>query len=145
MDKSEFVPYEVSWKLKKAGFNEKCSGVYKYFGDLYKVADSSIFGYPKNSDKLYTDEWVEQMNKTYEGYDPDEICTAPTWRQVILWFIEKGYNIWVDCSTDRKWLWTVNRIDIGDYYQSDDINLDTLYGSYELAQIAGIEYALTLL
>ena len=29
-------------------------------------------------------------------------------------------NVWVDCSKDKKYIFTINFIDKGDYIQSDD-------------------------
>lgn len=99
---------ELCIKLKEKGFDEGCLA--KYRGqDFQPVCQMyADFRYDKNSDI---------------GDETNYWLACPTYSQVTDWLDEKhNFNIWIDCSKNRKWIWTINFINDGDYIQSDDDN-----------------------
>src|SRR5690606_34285503 len=73
----QFVPYELSVKLKELGFDEECFGWYDF--ETFKEANikwSHCSNYDLNWSKLN--------------------CTAPLWQQAFDWFRDKGYGAFVE-------------------------------------------------
>jgi len=71
---------------------------------------------------------------------------APTQAKLQKWLIQKhNINIWIDCNSLKKWIWSVNFIDENNYTQSDDIGIEMYFDSYEEALEMGLKYALKIL
>lgn len=78
----EFVPYELSLKMKELGFNEPCFGYFtKYEEFFYFDVDDLSTSYTKNMDNLMVSS-VDELK-----------CSAPTISQAFNWIREK-YKIY---------------------------------------------------
>ncbi len=74
---SQFVPYELSLKLKNIGFDEKCFGGYiRLSNEDFELA-------------FYKDRLIN-FNKESNIY-----VSAPLWQQAFDWFRVKGINSWI--------------------------------------------------
>ena len=87
----EFVPYELSVKLKELGFDEPCFGVW-------------------NSPKGKMEVTLVYMGNLHNGYINDKesfkIC-APLWQQAFDWFREKGLHSWIYQSNRYSFHYTI--------------------------------------
>jgi hypothetical protein len=96
----EFVPYELSVKLKALGFNEPCFNL--YHKDTHQLMYKSIDGLVMIK--------IDNHNKTNH-------CSAPTFSQALRWFRE-NHRLSVlihDCLDDYigeivEWAITENKI-----------------------------------
>lgn len=80
--KEQFLPYELSLKLKELGFNERC--IASYLNKSYSL------DYIKN-EVLYIDErFANSQDQIYNG--EKIICLAPLWQQAFDWLRDK-HNI----------------------------------------------------
>ena len=102
MNKKFFVPFETAQLLKTKGYNESNDYVYdrgveegKECIDIQKV------------------DFEYQFNDTNSDIDADieftsNICTAPTYHEVLDWLQGKGYPIESACVrwySDSDWMW----------------------------------------
>ncbi len=88
----EFVPFELSLKLKLIGFDEPCLAVYR---------GGSLYGSGTSVNRYYDDgHWELEKNSNYGGKIYQWV-SAPTFSQVFRWFrdnygklshIEQGDN-----------------------------------------------------
>ena len=88
MDK-EFVPKELSLKLKEIGFNEPC---FAYYVEEH------------NNVKIFSEPWSSNLTNTYDYFVGSDnfipwSCTAPTINQVLRWF-EKEHGMYVEWLID---------------------------------------------
>lgn len=121
----DFVPFELSKKLKEKGFNYGCI---KYY-DCNKQLQWS------NSPWLGLDYNHSISNR----------ISAPTIPQVLKWLREK-YATHIEIALGRNgWYFEIVQYE---YYEEEKeydckiINISVIYNSYELAALAGIEYCL---
>jgi hypothetical protein len=94
----EFVPYELSLKMKELGFNEEC------FGSYYLAKDENY-----QEGKF---DYRGELNIEYSIYKENTYyILAPTYSQTFRWFREK-YQIFpevlTDCTTEPKFVYTYN-------------------------------------
>lgn len=141
-----FVSYELAKKLEEKGFDESCLARYHRIQPIelrLSVGRSDFKSEPRKS--KFNSIFIERLDggKQYPFY------SAPLYQQVIDWFDSKhNFNIWVDCSSKRQWIWTINFIDKGDYIQSDDADNTDNRNWWETKKEAldkAIEKALTLI
>lgn len=101
-----FIPYKLSLKLRKKGFNEPCFAMYQKNKKLKFVTKEKWF----YNFELKPD--VETLKFQIEHY-PDNVFTypngdktlisssnfiAPLYQQVVDWFRDK-HNVWIDVRT----------------------------------------------
>ncbi len=119
--KKYFIPSKIKALLQEKGFEEPCL-----------IADDEQDNGTGDATVFYTHE---------NG--------LPTYDQVTDWFETKhNLNIWVDCSKEKKWIWTINLIEQGTYIQSDDSDIQTERNWWETKKEAYNEafiHALTLI
>lgn len=73
--KEQFVPYDLSLKLKELGFDEECLGYYLN-EDLAEILEIE--------ELLCIDEKHYQKSSAL-----GKVCSAPLWQQVFKWFRDK--------------------------------------------------------
>lgn len=118
---SEFVPFEISKKLKEKGFKEKVNAYYdnkERFFDVHPKLDMNDAGYR---------------------------CSAPTISQVLKWLREEKKKFVKIEMHECKYLFAIERTDecsSGVGFQKNDALCFIPYKTYEEATIAGIEYVL---
>ena len=86
---NEFVPKELSLKLKDIGFNEAC---FAYYVEEH------------NNVKIFSEPWSSNLTNTYDYFVGSDnfipwSCTAPTINQVLRWF-EKEHGMYVEWLID---------------------------------------------
>jgi hypothetical protein len=122
----EFVPFELSLKLKLIGFDEPCLAVYR---------GGSLYGSGTSVNRYYDDgHWELEKNSNYGGKIYQWV-SAPTFSQVFRWFRE-NYNL-KGCITPVEYLdgtpdtyhWSIY-----DNYNSGNDQL-----TYEEAELACLE------
>lgn len=131
----QFVPYKQAKELKELGF--------KFDFTDYNLSPYAKYveGYPEEGLRGV---WLDE-NTPSQGY-----IYAPLYSQAFDWFREKyNLNPWIDCNSDKKWLWTINFIEVGDYIQSDDWleeleNLPDSYETFQEAQLACLDKLIEL-
>ena len=98
---NEFVPKELSLKLKEIGFNEACFAYYVEEHNSVKMFSDPWNGELKNKDNHFIerDNWIAWS------------CTAPTINQVFRWF-EKEHGMYVEWLID---MWGDNYNVSGDW------------------------------
>ena len=128
----EFVPYDLAVKLKEAGFDEPCMGV--YYGDV--------------EDIQFTLNVRETQYYAQKGYKDGVL--APTFSQAFRWFREK-YQIFpevlTDCTTEPKFVYTYNTFygnpkDLTEQEWGWENNIgqySDIYRTYEGAELACLE------
>jgi hypothetical protein len=81
----EFVPYELSLKLKAIGFDEPCLAIYRR---------GSLYGTGTSVNRYYEDgDWKLEKNSDYTGA-LNQWVAAPTFSQAFRWFREKhGFDL----------------------------------------------------
>ena len=156
--KEDFCTQKTSMFLKDAGFNDICRYAYC---NVYRVRDEIIEKHPGLSDCGYQDLTQDfggpyRINEVYGHYievvertmrnstidkDMNEICTAPTLQEAIIWILEK-YNVLVSskpyiCEDGIKWLVEIRDIGID---KVSLIKTITCKDNYCDATNAGIEY-----
>lgn len=105
-----FVSYEIAKQLKDKGFDKPCFAHYNPNGVFMRKIMCS------DEDNDHTLSIKDIMEHKADGY-----IEAPLYQQVLDWLdLKQNINIWVDCSSKRQWMWTINFIEKGDYIQSDD-------------------------
>lgn len=121
--KKIFLQYELALIAKEKGFNEECLGCYHIDNGKHIMMYHDCS--PNSETRL----------------------KAPIHEQIQDWFVEKhGFNIWVDCSPKKEWIWTINIIEKGYYHQSDDEDMGgKSFSSKQEALINGIENAFKLI
>lgn len=87
--KDQFVPYQLSLKLKELGFNETCLTSYdpsKEFVEIFATVfeETSI---------------IEDCYVTNFGID-NQFVAAPLWQQAFDWFKIIGFDSWIPCKID---------------------------------------------
>ena len=152
--KEQFVTYKLAKILKEKGFDEPCLGTYL---TEHSIKEGKL--YPAEPDCDITDEFDSDgylnfvVIKNSDLDDVKQYLAAPLWQQAIDWFeLKYGFNIWIDCSPNSQWIWTINFIDKGTYIQSDDIDMEDkiiqnplcFNNKYEALE-AVIKHALTLI
>lgn len=85
MKETEFVPYNLSLKLSKLGFNEQCIGIYTKYNPMDKTEL-----YPVTQNFFKGPLFMSQINSNY----PLEFTTAPLWQQAFDWLREEHNLIW---------------------------------------------------
>lgn len=96
----QYVPFDLSMKLKKTSFDVECYGVYinGHFEPRYRSKNSKF-----------------KPNQKMDKRDV-EYCTAPTWQQAFDWFTQEiQMHSFTDICHDFKWKYTIkNFSDFGD-------------------------------
>ena len=90
-----FVSSYIAKKLKELGFDEECLAYYHNHAEL-DLVKNNIF--TKNSEQ-----------NLYHGD-----CAAPTWEQVIDWFLNKKHvniNVYIPFKAPRQWMFNILNID----------------------------------
>lgn len=145
----EIVTFEIAKKLKEKGFKELCLAYYTNDDILY-------YNYSHKAGASYTDCYLSH-NLMPKDSVSGKFADAPTISQVLKWLREEK-KIYVepcilaDADTDADgkvineytyWSFSVTHIETGDmiYFEYEHID-DKRFDSYELAALAGIEYAL---
>ena len=125
--KKLFLPYEISIKLKKLGFDESCFCWYNFY-----AVDILEHGYNRNSDG-----WLQGNH-----------CSAPLYQQVLDW-LRENHNIHIEIQTFgdketsltyRYWLVNIqksNRLDLA-LLECSDESTSKEYTSYYEALNDGI-------
>ena len=97
----DFVPYELSLKMKELGFDEPCLAIYDNITDENDKDDSDRFFY------IRTEGWPKELF--------DKVTPVPLFSQCFGWFREKrglyGYpfsqssqtNIWFKYFIQQEW------------------------------------------
>lgn len=128
--KKLFVTYDVAFRLRQLGFNEKCFG-------FWMVSERT-----KGKPKLY-----QTIRKLNADCVRDDTCSAPLYMQVVDWFRDE-HKIYI--SPRESWSFddtlefvvTVNGTYVNHGRTDKPINrFDTYYEALE----AGIRKALTLI
>ncbi len=114
-----FIPYKLAVIAAEKGFDEGCCRYYHTDKSLRTISEGTL----------------------------NEVCAAPMYQQIQDWLIEKhGLNIWVDCSPKKEWVWTINIIEKGFYYQSTDMDMgDKSFSTKQEALIEAIEQSFKLI
>ena len=108
----EFVPYELAVKLKEAGFDEPCMGV--YYGDV--------------EDIQFTLNVRETQYYAQKGYKDGVL--APTFSQAFRWFRENyNWTIKVNQVSKNNWSYTL------DNFPKDRTYYGEVYKTYEEAEL----------
>ena len=129
MIKEDFVSFETAKLLKEKGFDEYCSGYYKFDKSLGILSNAII-----NNSALDDD-----------GID----ISAPTLQMAMKWLREeKNYHIMIDCHGTKNWLPTIQHTVGSDDYKIEG-KVQKISGngfdSYEEAVVAALKYCLTIL
>jgi hypothetical protein len=127
----EFVPYELSLKLKAIGFDEPCLAIYRR---------GSLYGSGTSVNRYYEDgDWKLDKNSDYTGA-LDQWVAAPTFSQAFRWFREK-YKLINIMEYYNEWNYEILRIDENISEPQDDLGIDYTYkgGTYEEAKIDCLE------
>jgi hypothetical protein len=141
----ELVPYELALKLKEKGFNEDC--LFHYQNDKL-ISEDEFCYHIKNGSVLFINWNDKGYQNTSVNWDGEKVIptAAPMYQQVQEWLRDqRALNVWIDCSKDRVWIWTINFIENGDYIQSDDDGYEKYFKSHNEALIDGITEALNLI
>jgi hypothetical protein len=112
----EFIPYELSLRMKALGFDEPCFSYYELDG---RLSDT-----PKESGddiKYQGDCKFDNHQNTY--LDEDESCSAPLFQQAFRWFREKHRS---------KHIWIMDEL------------LDTGEYTYDEAELACLKYCIEI-
>lgn len=90
---NQFIPYELSLKIKELGFDEPCLGYY------------TSTGYFNSKKELKWRKWQfsynfqpitnKQLTWKYSKTENVQQVVAPLYQQALDWFREKGYENWV--------------------------------------------------
>lgn len=117
----EFVPYELSLKLKELGFDERClAGYYNDGKSLW------FFRFHKNSER--------------EPTVAERFATAPLWQQAFDWFREK-YKFKVGIGINDKGLYYDYKIVL---FNTTDTYYKDFYNTYSEARLACLEKLIEL-
>ena len=133
----QFVPYKQAEQLKELGFDEDCLGYYE--DSKLQISQVEYMEYYMRLEAIFK---IESEDNFY--------VLAPLYSQTFDWFREKhNLNPWIDCNSDKKWLWTINFIEVGEYIQSDDWleeleNLPDSYETFQEAQLACLDKLISL-
>ena len=124
MIKEAYCNYEMSMLLKEKGFNEYCSGYYKFDKSLGILSKAVI-----NNSALDDD-----------GID----ISAPTHQMVLAWLREvHKWSIQVFPVFDNlKWCYDIYELKIQKYHSRPELLSDVDYDTYEEAVEAAIKYVL---
>jgi hypothetical protein len=98
-----FVPYNIALLLKEMGFDEPCFGYYQNNDPLWI---GYRFNVPQHN--------KESISKKTYGDESKHLVFAPTYDQVIDWFIEKHslyIHVWVVFAHPDWWDFEVNSFD----------------------------------
>ena len=138
----DFVPFELTVKLKEKGFREKCLAYYDvedYVGLLYNTQYSEDL-----CPCQYTDLLVSyNSGDIVSNLDDSGNCIdAPTISQVLKWLREekKIYCLPHFEQGIDMWLFCVERPQAGCEFA--EYISESIYDTYEQAAIAGIEYTI---
>lgn len=140
----DFVPFELSKKLKEKGFKEKCL-------TYYDVEDNVGLLY----NTQYTDEALPcqytdllQCHNTGEAEtqsdDSEDCVDAPTISQVLKWLREEK-ELYIEIYMyHNRYMWEIYNTKIYDanFTQKSEKYSEIEYESYEQAALAGIEYVI---
>ena len=85
-----FATYDVAFKLKSIGFNDKCFGYYDEKKELVLHEKPYAF---------WTTNEHNNWNHAFFKKGKENICSAPLWEQVYDWFGVKGILISFDYNT----------------------------------------------
>lgn len=86
--KKDFVDIRISKMLKHLGFNEYCYAYYNSFGDLKLQPFPYMFWSKNDNIKWFGNIFTKNKYKK-------NMCTAPSYEQVVDWFF-LGYNIFIE-------------------------------------------------
>lgn len=130
----DFVPYELSLKLKEKGFKHKCYAHYQ--------TGASDFEFNQNT---FCGGHVKDCSFSYNSLPAycfgSDFVDAPTISQVLDWMRKKlGIHIAIDHIFSETIMWDFEVVRIGSYERwcNDGATCD----SYEEAALAGIKYVL---
>lgn len=83
----EFIPFELSVKLKELGFDEPCLAHLIGFGDGTIENGKYVINYQQ---VFYPNDFIKSDDKAEElGLHPFGICGVPLYQQAFRWFREK--------------------------------------------------------
>lgn len=121
----EFVPFEISKKLKEKGYLQLKKDTLAMYNE-----DGEWFSLARN---------LDEFEYCFDDFDEHDFV-APTISQVLKWLRdEKGIHITI-CVCGDGWFYEVINISSGKSLVED--YEDDMIQSYEEAAIAGIEYVL---
>ena len=121
----EFVPYELTVKLKELGFNEPCLGYY--------AGDILCTGQPQ---EMHLDKDGNYKKTKTESYP---IIAAPTYSQAFRWFREKHDLVsWITrrAGFHKEYSWYISN------FNNDDPNeyqFDSHIETYEETELACLD------
>ena len=140
----EFIPYELSLKLKQVGFQEECMGYYtcsltsvKHETDGY----SGPFGW-KKGEVSFDKSFFINNNKNFDYSNENWLyCGAPLYQQVFRWFRE-NHKLGVQATRDGG-EWHFNIVDYSNEQESSPqrnlIHVNLSSEDYEEAELACLE------
>lgn len=146
----QFVPYELSVKLKELGFDEECFGYYGKEKDKYDAKLEILYDTKHNSSQWRTIQNVFRSQRNAESfsesyYTKKYYCLAPLWQQAFDWFRTKGFDMWVSRS------FNCFNVNIVEYNVEEDCSDDVTDGlvfrdfiGYEEARLACLEKLIEL-
>lgn len=114
----EFVPYNLSLRLKQLGFDEPCMAAFEDNGKLFIYWNDLA-----SKDELFCSQ------KVCEKLDYE--CLVPTWQQAFRWFREKYPDF--DFGVAKIHNGTNN------YHYHINLKWEFFEGSYEEAELACLE------
>jgi len=141
--KEQFTTQEISLKLEKLGFKEKCLASYFVFGDgvardgKYGQTEPELFIFGINEHHYTIDERSEEL-----GMYAYHVVSVPLWQQVIDW-LRENHKIWINSVSSHKGIFC--------FLVADQANLlsfgihDIKYPSYHEAREQAVLKALELI
>lgn len=99
----EFVPYDLSLRMKSIGFDEGCFGYYES-GDRNLVINFNNFPLSKEQKKRSGLYLINNSNSSL----PQWAVSAPTWQQAFRWFREY-HNLFghIEVEGDNSFYWHI--------------------------------------
>jgi hypothetical protein len=121
----DFVSFEIAKKLKEKGFNEPCRNAVNRFGCSY------LNGWCEYLDDR-DNEFITQKDLK------DDCYLLPTISQVLKW-LRDNKNIYVTIDVEHENWFEYKIVQLQKHTRC---NSTTVYATYDIARLAGIEYVL---
>jgi hypothetical protein len=96
-----FVPYNIAFELKRLKFNESCLAFFDERKELKLIERPAAFW--SRNDSVDWNHTIFRKGKV-------NLCTAPTWEQVIDWF-EKNHGLYLYVGT-HSYEWSAGVYDL---------------------------------
>lgn len=125
----DFVTYEQAISLKKLGFDLK---VNHYYDDEGYIIENLVD---------YSEEVPHGEYTSYDNFNYEDVCSAPTLAQAQKWLREKGYSIETMLCVDKTYRCDIFRIEDFKHISFKIIDIP----SYEKALSEGITECINIL